>query len=189
MAWARTVAVVVPSPATSDVFEATSLTSWAPMFSQGSLSSTSLATVTPSLVLLGEPNFFSRMMFFPRGPSVAFTRLLRMLTPTRRECLASSPVVICLAMFLSFPLPSLDLRQDLFFAQDHVLDVIDGDFGAAVLADEDPVPFLDLEGNDFAFIIDPALARGDDLGLLGLLFGGVRDDDASLLDFPFFQSL
>ena len=33
MAWARTVAVVVPSPATSSVFFATSLTSSAPIFS------------------------------------------------------------------------------------------------------------------------------------------------------------
>jgi hypothetical protein len=32
-AWASTVAVVVPSPATSLVLVATSLTSWAPMFS------------------------------------------------------------------------------------------------------------------------------------------------------------
>ncbi len=84
MAWARTVAVVVPSPATSDVLDATSLTSWAPMFSQGSLSSTSLATVTPSLVLVGEPNFLSRTMFLPRGPSVALTTLLRMFTPLSR---------------------------------------------------------------------------------------------------------
>ena len=35
MAWARTVAVVVPSPATSDVLEATSRTICAPMFSSG----------------------------------------------------------------------------------------------------------------------------------------------------------
>ena len=33
MAWASTVAVVVPSPATSEVLEATSLSIWAPMFS------------------------------------------------------------------------------------------------------------------------------------------------------------
>jgi hypothetical protein len=33
MAWARTVAVVVPSPAMSEVFEATSLSIWAPMSS------------------------------------------------------------------------------------------------------------------------------------------------------------
>ena len=33
MAWASTVAVVVPSPAMSEVLEATSLSIWAPMFS------------------------------------------------------------------------------------------------------------------------------------------------------------
>jgi hypothetical protein len=43
MAWASTVAVVVPSPATSSVFLATSLTSSAPIFSYGSSSSISLA--------------------------------------------------------------------------------------------------------------------------------------------------
>ena len=52
--WASTVAVVVPSPATSLVLVATSLTSWAPMFSNGSSSSTSLAMDTPSLVIVGR---------------------------------------------------------------------------------------------------------------------------------------
>src|SRR6266567_4490372 len=47
---ARTVAVVVPSPATSEVLDATSFTICAPMFSNLSLSSISLATDTPSLV-------------------------------------------------------------------------------------------------------------------------------------------
>ena len=60
MTWASSVAVVVPSPATSLVLTATSLTSWAPMFSSGSSSSISLAMVTPSLVMVGAPNFFSR---------------------------------------------------------------------------------------------------------------------------------
>ena len=53
MAWASTVAVVVPSPALSLVFEATSRISWAPRFSNRSSSSISLATVTPSLVERG----------------------------------------------------------------------------------------------------------------------------------------
>ena len=44
IARASTVAVVVPSPATSEVFEATSFTSLAPMFSKRSSSSTSLLT-------------------------------------------------------------------------------------------------------------------------------------------------
>ncbi len=54
MAWARTVAVVVPSPATSEVLEATSRTICAPMFSSALPSSISLATVTPSLVMVGR---------------------------------------------------------------------------------------------------------------------------------------
>ncbi len=54
IAWASTVAVVVPSPATSLVFVATSLTSCAPRFSYGLVSSISLAIVTPSLVMVGR---------------------------------------------------------------------------------------------------------------------------------------
>ena len=55
MAWASTVAVVVPSPATSEVLLATSFTICAPMFSNLFSSSISLATVTPSLVMVGAP--------------------------------------------------------------------------------------------------------------------------------------
>ncbi len=49
---ASTVAVVVPSPAASFVFDATSRTIYAPMFNL-SASSISFATVTPSLVERG----------------------------------------------------------------------------------------------------------------------------------------
>lgn len=49
MDWVNTVAV--PSPAISEVLAATSLTICAPMFSNGSASSTSFATETPSLVM------------------------------------------------------------------------------------------------------------------------------------------
>ena len=55
IACASTVAVVVPSPATVLVFDATSRTICAPMFSNLSSSSISLATVTPSLVMRGAP--------------------------------------------------------------------------------------------------------------------------------------
>ena len=55
MACASTVAVVVPSPASSEVLDATSFTICAPMFSNLSLSSISLATETPSLVTVGAP--------------------------------------------------------------------------------------------------------------------------------------
>ena len=72
-ACARTVAVVVPSPATSLVLVATSLTSCAPMFSNGSSSSMSLAMVTPSLVISGTPNFLSSTTLRPFGPMVTLT--------------------------------------------------------------------------------------------------------------------
>ena len=55
IACARTVAVVVPSPATSFVLVATSFTSCAPMFSKASSSSISFAIVTPSFVISGAP--------------------------------------------------------------------------------------------------------------------------------------
>src|SRR6202050_2941650 len=103
IAWARTVAVVVPSPATSEVLLATSRTIWAPMFSRPSFSSISLATVTPSLVMVGEPNFFSITTLRPLGPSVPFTASARRLTPRRIAWRDSSPCTICFAIcFFSY---------------------------------------------------------------------------------------
>ncbi len=81
IAWAKTVAVVVPSPAVSEVLDATSLTIWAPTFSNGSSSSISLATETPSLVTCCEPNFFSITTLRPLGPRVTFTALASWSTP------------------------------------------------------------------------------------------------------------
>src|SRR6266702_2703554 len=98
MACARTVAVVVPSPATSDVLLATSRTICAPMFSSALLRSISLATVTPSLVIVGDPNFLSMMTLRPLGPRVALTASANRLTPRRIACRDWSPYVICFAM-------------------------------------------------------------------------------------------
>ena len=55
MARVKTVAVVVPSPATSFVADATCFTSDAPRFMNRSENSMFFATVTPSLVILGLP--------------------------------------------------------------------------------------------------------------------------------------
>ena len=81
MACARTVAVVVPSPATSEVLEATSFTICAPMFSNLSFSSISLATETPSLVTVGAPNERSSTTLRPFGPRVTLTASARMFSP------------------------------------------------------------------------------------------------------------
>jgi hypothetical protein len=90
IACASTVAVVVPSPASSEVLDATSFTICAPMFSNLSLSSISFATETPSLVTVGAPKLFSSTALRPLGPSVAFTAFARMLTPRNMRCRASS---------------------------------------------------------------------------------------------------
>src|SRR5271157_641805 len=97
MARARMVAVVVPSPATSDVLEATTLTSLAPMFSKGSLSSISLETVTPSLVTSGPPKDLLRITLRPVGPSVVPTAWARMSTPSMIFRRAASEKSNCLA--------------------------------------------------------------------------------------------
>src|SRR5205814_724788 len=81
IAAASTVAVVVPSPAMSLVLLATSRTIWAPMFSNLSASSISLATVTPSLVMRGAPKLLSSTTLRPFGPSVTLTASARISTP------------------------------------------------------------------------------------------------------------
>ena len=101
IAWARTEAVVVPSPATSFVFEETSFRSCAPAFSRPSLSSISLAIVTPSLTIWGAPYFFSRITFLPLGPRVTLTASATASIPFKRAFLASSLNTIRFAIFIS----------------------------------------------------------------------------------------
>src|SRR3984957_994228 len=96
MAQASTVAVVVPSPATSSVFLATSLTSSAPMRSYGSSRSISLAMETPSLVIVGAPHFFSSTTLRPLGPSVTRTASASWFIPFSRDRRACSSNAISL---------------------------------------------------------------------------------------------
>src|ERR1700722_6286831 len=91
IAWASTVAVVVPSPTTSLVLIAASLTSWAPMFSNWFLRWISRAIVTPSLVTTGDPVIFSRMTLRPFGPRVDLTASASWSTPASKRARASAP--------------------------------------------------------------------------------------------------
>ena len=95
---ARTVAVVVPSPAWSAVLEATSFTNCAPMFSIGSSNSISFATDTPSFVIWGTPNCFCRITFLPFGPSVTFTAFANLSTPSFNPLLTSVSNLIIFAI-------------------------------------------------------------------------------------------
>lgn len=81
MARVSTVAVVVPSPATSLVVLATDLMRDAPRFFALSLNSIALATVTPSLVILGPPKDCSIMTLRPLGPRVTSTASARASMP------------------------------------------------------------------------------------------------------------
>ena len=111
-ACASTVAVVVPSPAASLVLVATSRTSCAPMFSNSSFSSISLAMVTPSLVMSGLPNFLLSTTLRPLGPRVTLTVLASWSIPAQSALRASSPCLICLAIIdLSFYLKELLKNQ------------------------------------------------------------------------------
>src|SRR5712691_3132517 len=103
------VAVVLPSPACSEVFEATSRTICAPMFSNLFSSSISLATVTPSLVTRGAPNDLSSTTLRPLGPSVTFTALLRTSTPRSILSRASTENLTSLAAIV---IHSVGGRQD-----------------------------------------------------------------------------
>src|SRR4029450_2309012 len=153
MAWASTVAVVVPSPATSDVLLATSFTIWAPMFSSASFSSISFATVTPSLVIVGDPNFVSRMTFRPLGPRVTFTALAKLLIPRRMPCRQQPPytiflaIICCLLRLRLRRRPAADDGQYFVLAHDEVLLAIELDLRARVLAEEDQVAGLHIEGD------------------------------------------
>ena len=101
MACARTVAVVVPSPASSAVLLATLRTSWAPAFWKASSSSISLATLTPSFVMRGAPNFLSMTTLRPFGPRVTLTAFAKASAPAWSSSRASTLYFISFAMIVS----------------------------------------------------------------------------------------
>jgi hypothetical protein len=94
IALANIVAVVVPSPALSFACYATCLIKLAPILWYLLANSISLATVTPSLVIFGDPNVLSRTTFLPLGPSVTETASASMSAPSSINALASVPNLI-----------------------------------------------------------------------------------------------
>src|SRR5713226_9511357 len=175
MACARIVAVVVPSPATSLVFDATSRTIWAPRFSSLPSSSTSFATVTPSFVMVGPPNFFSSTTLRPLGPKVTFTTLASAFTPRRMACLESSPYTICFAIDVSL---SLQNSEHLVFAHQQVLIAVQLDLVARVFAEQNALAHLHVERHHFAVFEQFAFSNREHLSLLRLLFRRIGNDDA-----------
>ena len=110
---ARTVDVVVPSPASFTVLLAASLIKVAPIFSTGCNKTTLSATVTPSFVITGFPRASSYITHFPDAPNVLFTAFDSFSTPCIICCLASVPNVRVLTISLGL-LNSIKLNFKLF---------------------------------------------------------------------------
>src|SRR5215468_40910 len=194
IAWAKTVAVVVPSPARSFVFCATSRTICAPIFSNLSSSSISLATVTPSLVIRGAPKDFSMTTLRPFGPSVTFTEFASVSTPRSMRSRASPENFTSLAAIarssnvrdqiswarMRSALRSHDHAHNVGLLHDQELLAVELDLGARPLAEQHAVTGLDPHRDQFAVLVATAGADGDDLALLRFLFGAVGNDDAAL---------
>src|SRR5205823_6867756 len=182
IAWAKTVAVVVPSPAWSLVRLATSLTICAPMFSNLSDSSISLATVTPSLVMRGAPNDLSSTTLRPFGPNVTRTASARISMPRSMRSRASLLSRMSLAAMIvcpsSWPLVGDDAHDVGFLHNDEVL-TIDLDLGARPFAERHPVSGFDVERLDLAVLAARAGTGRDDGALHRFFLSGVGDDDSA----------
>src|SRR3990167_2302207 len=177
MAWASTVAVVVPSPALSDVLEATSLTIWAPMFCSLSLSSISLATDTPSLVTVGAPNERSSTTLRPLGPRVTLTALARMFTPSTMRARASPPKTTSFAAILELLKIGFKLAASAYPVSSSSYEKMSGSAGELLLDHCEQIVFLH-DQQLVAVVLLLAGADGQHFTLIGLFSGVVRDHDA-----------
>src|SRR5262252_1971083 len=182
---ASTVAVVVPSPALSDVLDATSLTIWAPMFSNLSFSSTSFATETPSFVTVGAPKLRSSTTLRPFGPRVTLTALARMLTPRTMRWRASSPKKTCFDAISKSSVDwflgcwrSGDDAHQVFLAHHEEFVAVDLDRLTGVLAEQHAIADFDVDRDQLAVVIALAGPDRNDLALIGLLCSVVGDNDA-----------
>src|ERR1043166_1373427 len=192
IASARMVAVVVPSPATSPVLLATSRTICAPMFSQGSSRSISFATVTPSLVTVGPPNFLSITTLRPLGPSVAFTARLIFSPPGGGACRAPSSKINCFAAIINFAFwlrncRSFDDRKDVVGGENSVFLPVQFDFRAAIFGYEHAVAFLHFERDLLPLVVCFTSAEGYHQAFHRFFFGRVGNDDSALFGFLLFD--
>src|SRR5882757_2137258 len=117
------------------------------MFSNLSFSSISFATDTPSFVMVGAPKLFSSTALRPLGPRVALTALARTLTPLNMRWRASSLNLTSLAaIFVILQLLGFNHGHDVFLAHDNEVFAFHANLSPAVLAEENLVADLDVEG-------------------------------------------
>src|SRR5437763_3915609 len=136
--------------------------------------------VTPSLVIVGAPNFLSRTTYRPLGPRVTFTALATASTPCSSALRASASYLSSLCAISVLVLLALDLGQHVGLAEDEELLAVHLDLRAAVLAVQDFVALGDVERRALAGVfIHAAVSHGQDLALLGLLLSGIGQDDSA----------
>src|ERR1700737_3807194 len=70
--------------------------------------------------------------------------------------------------------------QDVVLAHDQMILAFEHNLAARVLAEENLIARLYFDRDKLAVLAVLALADGDDLALLRLFLGGVRDDDSAL---------
>src|SRR4051812_36268979 len=147
------------------------------MFSNLSLSSISLATVTPSLVIRGAPKLLSSTTLRPFGPSVTFTASARMSTPRSIRSRATAPNLTSFAAIVAYlvfvmewlgsgGLPRggvLEDAQDVGLLHDHELFAGDDHVGARPLAEQDAVAGLHVQRAQLALVVQGAGTDGDHL--------------------------
>src|ERR1017187_10162877 len=85
----------------------------------------------------------------------------------------------CLGGFSLGGSAAFDHAHDVGFLHDQEILTIDFHFGARPLAEQHGVADLEVDRDQLAGFVAATGADGDDLALRGLLFGGVRDNDAT----------
>src|SRR5437016_5911754 len=73
-----------------------------------------------------------------------------------------------------------DDAEDVILAHDEMIDAVDLDVVAAVLAEQDAIALLHRQGAQLALVVGLAAAHRHNLALGGFLLGAVGDDDPAL---------
>src|ERR1700691_402145 len=82
----------------------------------------------------------------------------------------------------------LQNAENFFLTHDEEFLAVNLDLGSRVLAEKDAVAGLDIQGENLALVVRLTLADRDDLTLLRLFLGRVRDNDAAPDRFALFHA-
>src|ERR1700704_436345 len=195
MACASRVTVVVPSPASSPVFNAACFNKCAPMFSKLSASSISLATVAPSLLMRGGPNDLSSTTLWPLGPSVTFTASARTSTPrsifSRASVLKRTSVAAMILLlqcdrdaeflccFRLCPRLAFDDPENIGLFKNEAIFAVDDHVGTHPFSEQYLIADLDIQRDDLAGLIARAWSNSQDLAFDRFFLRRIRNDDAA----------